>query len=165
MRLKEPTRKDDPSRADKEKRLETFIKSRLETLTDVEPGADELLIVARSIDSPVLNALDRLCPSAGGRINKARIVLLQDKSAQPELERLAASFPTSVRLAAAHRFGDAHEQLVIGLRDCWFGDCMRRDPNKRYAYEAYHEGDAEMARLARLSFSHLWESAVAAPAS
>ena len=162
MRLKETTLKDDHSRADKERRLESFIMSRLETMSDAEPGDGELLIVARSSDSTVLNALDRLCAKAGERINKARIIVLQDKSAQPELEKFAASFPTSVRLAAAHRFADAHEQLVIGLRDCWFGDCMRRDPNKRYTYEAYHEGDAEMARLARMSFSHLWESAVAA---
>jgi hypothetical protein len=160
MRLKEPARKDN-GRTDKEKRLETFIKSRLELMSQSEPGSDELLVVARSSDSPVINVLDRLMESSGGRINKARVVLLQDKHAQPGLGNWASNLPLSVRTAAAHRFADAHEQLVIGLHDCWFGDCMRRDPNKRDAYEAYHEGDAEMARLARLSFSHLWDSATA----
>jgi hypothetical protein len=164
MRLKEPTRKDN-SRTEKEKRLETFIKSRLERMSQSEPGADELLIVARSSDSPVINVLDRLLESSGGRINKARVVLLQDKHAETGLRSWESQLPLSVRLAEPHRFADAHEQLVIGLSDCWFGDCMRRDPNKRDAYEAYHEGDAEMARLARLSFSHLWDSATARAAS
>ena len=52
------------------------------------------------------------------------------------------------RVLGDPRFGAAHEQLVVGTH-VWTGDCLRRDPNKRDAFEVYHSDDASDPALRR----------------
>ena len=54
------------------------------------------------------------------------------------------------------RLADAHEQLVINDAACWVGDCMRRDPSKRDAFECYAPAHPEASRTAAVSFARLW---------
>ena len=44
-------------------------------------------------------------------------------------------------------------------RHVWTGDCLRRDPNKRDAFEVYHSGDATIRLYAAVSFEKLWAAA------
>ena len=62
------------------------------------------------------------------------------------------------RVLGDPRFGAAHEQLVVGTH-VWTGDCLRRDPNKRDAFEVYHSGDATIRLYAAASFEKLWAAA------
>jgi len=66
--------------------------------------------------------------------------------------------PIEIRWACNPRLLDAHEELVVGPLTSWTGDCMRRDPNKRDAYESFNSGCAEAAGWARISFDRLWQA-------
>lgn len=57
------------------------------------------------------------------------------------------------------RLCDAHEQLVLDGTATWIGDCLRRDPSKRDAYETFAKTDATTRRFAELSFERIWARA------
>ena len=57
------------------------------------------------------------------------------------------------------RLLDAHEQLILGPSSVWVGDCMRRDPAKRDAYECYARDSVETAVWAKRSFDRVWTRA------
>ena len=59
------------------------------------------------------------------------------------------------RVLGDPRFGAAHEQLVVSTH-VWTGDCLRRDPNKRDAFEVYYSDDAAVRLYAAGSFEKLW---------
>jgi hypothetical protein len=61
------------------------------------------------------------------------------------------------------RLLEAHEQLVLSDKKAWIGDCMRRDPSRRDAYESCCDGSDSRASWAARSFEHMW--AAAAPAN
>ena len=60
-------------------------------------------------------------------------------------EELAALAPAEIRWAKNPRMLDAHEQLVIGPNSTWMGDCMRRDPTKRDAFQSFNVDCPEAA--------------------
>ncbi|MEQ1576200.1 MAG: hypothetical protein ABL894_00975, partial [Hyphomicrobium sp.] len=62
----------------------------------------------------------------------------------------------TLRHAPDARLLDAHEQLILGPSSVWVGDCMRRDPAKRDAYECYASDSAETAVWAKRSFDRVW---------
>jgi hypothetical protein len=117
-----------------------------------------LLVVARSVDSPVVKAL----LSLGQEINAAglsiRLILAQlEHEHLPETwDRDLAGLACEVRWARRPRLIEAHEQLVVGPETCWIGDCMRRDPAKCDAFENYIEDCGEAAGCATVSFERLW---------
>jgi hypothetical protein len=51
---------------------------------------------------------------------------------------------------------DAHEQLVLGTTFSWQGDCMRRDPETRDAFETFECFNSEAARRVDRTFQALW---------
>jgi hypothetical protein len=59
---------------------------------------------------------------------------------------------------------EAHEQLILSPTAIWTGDCMRRDPVKRDAYEAYAPDSAETARIAQQCFERVWTASEPYPA-
>ncbi len=61
-----------------------------------------------------------------------------------------------VRQSCDVRLLDGHEQLAIGDRSAWIGDCMRREPLKRDAYESIAGTAPETAALAHRSFDRVW---------
>jgi hypothetical protein len=71
----------------------------------------------------------------------------------------ALPFAREVRWASHPRITEAHEQLVVAGAACWIGDCMRRDPTKRDAFEQYRADDEAASRVAARSFEHLWRIA------
>ncbi|MBS0242054.1 MAG: hypothetical protein JSS20_07740 [Proteobacteria bacterium] len=54
---------------------------------------------------------------------------------------------------------DAHEQLIVGDRGVWFGDCMRRDPMKRDSFGLELADDRHANRGGRFTFAELWRGA------
>ena len=155
---------------DKETKLKTFIKSYIEeaaarsgTLSGAssDTTADQgvLLLVLRSLDSPVAKAISALVKE--GMLDmpiKAifAVVPRGELDAEPA-EELTFPAANAVRMARDPRLLDVHEQLVLGPSTTWIGDCMRRDPRKRDAYECYAADCIETARWARISFERLWQ--------
>ena len=61
-----------------------------------------------------------------------------------------------IRWARNPALADAHEQMVLGTSFSWHGDCMRRDPETRDAFESFECFNAAAAHRASLSFAALW---------
>ncbi len=147
---------------DKIEALKSFIEaaaSRLEIPSDLARTAPTLL--ARSPESPVAQAI-LAAPAGLYRFGAPRIIFtrLCDASAMPALpDVMARAAERQFRLLADARYLDAHEQLVLATDCCWIGDCMRRDPMKRDAFEKFSESCANTARFATVSFEHLWNAA------
>ena len=146
-------------REDKIETLRTFIKSFLL----VSRGGDargDITLVARSAESPVARALVILSSEIVSRGLTVRAVF-----AHLEPEKTPAgwsvggpeiAFQRDLRWAKNPRLGDAHEQLVLGPVTCWIGDCMRRDPARRDAYEQFVASDGQTASTMATSFERLW---------
>jgi hypothetical protein len=118
------------------------------------------LVIARSPDSPVAQAL---CTHAGRlAATGIRIRAIFGEIEPGGTAALAAPFalPSECRLACDPRLLAAHEQLVLAPDCAWIGDCMRREPSKRDAYERFAANCAETAALASRSFERLWRAAV-----
>ena len=120
-----------------------------------------VLLVARSASSPVARAL----AASGTGLAAANIrIKAIFTSIAPELSAEGWTGPAStipfsrdVRWARNPRLADAHEQLVLGHSAVWFGDCMRRDPAKRDAFERYYPSCAQTVCVAERSFHRLWQ--------
>jgi hypothetical protein len=136
---------------EKEQRLRQFVAQHI--------GANRphpLLVVARSLNSPVVKAiagLDQTIAAAGGVV---RLILAQVDDEAQCLAGTALSCRHEIRWARHPRLIEAHEQLVLGPNTCWIGDCMRRDPVKCDAFENYVEDCGEAAGCAAVSFERLW---------
>jgi hypothetical protein len=68
----------------------------------------------------------------------------------------ASTSAVDIRWARREALIDAHEQLVLGTSLSWAGDCMRREPEKRDAYEQFDTFDTAAATLASGSFTRFW---------
>lgn len=143
---------------DKENKLKSFINKILQNTSINLPDKLELTVLARACDSPVLKALlmerDRLQElSCHIRI----VVVNRDPEATRELQAFLKEVSSFVGSDA--RLLDAHEQLTIGQSCSWIGDCMRREPSKRDAYECYSEECRETSAYALKSFDRVWNHA------
>lgn len=120
----------------------------------------EITIVARSAESPVARAV-----VASGMELAARNIVVKAIFAHLEPEKTNVGwsvagpeigFARELRWARNPRLADAHEQLVLDGSTCWIGDCMRRDPARRDAFEHFVNGDAQTSATMALSFKRLW---------
>ena len=59
------------------------------------------------------------------------------------------------------RLLDAHEQLVLGPQSAWCGDCMRRNPSERDAFESFLMDEVLLTGWAAKAFERLWAGAEA----
>jgi hypothetical protein len=146
-------------REDKEAQLKDFaakdITARLAANT---ASAHVYTVIARAPDSPVIRALSALggeliASGIGIRAILMDLDLFIEDQHKPTLLELGNA---EIRLLKDMRFAAAHEQLVLSPSRFWIGDCMRRDPAKRDAFEIFHEDNAAAARHAEISFSRLW---------
>jgi hypothetical protein len=157
--MKSAPRMDVVKREAKEDKLKEFISAHLATLapaTVVQPW----LLIARSAQSPVVKALNALAPD----LSKAQIsirtilALLDNETADCQTDAMVLC-TTECRVARNPRLLEAHEQLVLGPLTCWVGDSMRREPDKRDAYECYAADHATTARWSTTAFNRLWAAA------
>ncbi len=145
---------------DKEDKLRTFIAEHAVALAQASKSAiaqDEILVIARSRQSPVAQAIAALVRD--GQIAQPIRAIFAMKT---HTDTAAGDDGFATRMLAHDlRLLDAHEQLVIGSKTSWIGDCMRRDPNKRDAYECFAADCGVTAGWARTSFERLWAASIA----
>ena len=117
-------------------------------------------VVARSAESPVARALVALGTEIAGRGITVRAIFGQlEPEKTPAGWTIAGpgiAFSRELRWAKNPRLADAHEQLVLGPETSWIGDCMRRDPSRRDAYEQFSLADAYTTSTLQTSFERLW---------
>jgi len=153
MPVRLPVRASISRHEEKEQRLRLFIEHHLRLPSD---RAHQLLLVARSLESPVVRAiagLEQLIAATGGSV---RLILAQVDDEAQCLAGTALRCRHEIRWARHPRLIEAHEQLVLGPTTCWIGDCMRRDPAKCDAFENFVEDCGEAAGCAAVSFERLW---------
>jgi hypothetical protein len=147
-----------PHQDDKHTRICDFIRQHLTAGGDC-PRI--VLVVARSAQSPVLQALHTVVRDGVIPGIEARIVVVDEEAGAVAGD--AGELACDVRIANNPRLLDAHEQLIVGDAT-WYGDSMRRDPMKRDAFECFVTNDLAAARRARATFDRLWQSAGVLPA-
>jgi hypothetical protein len=153
---------------DKETKLKTFIRTLVEQTggsNDADPKGGAVLLIARSVESPVAKAVAALVREGTIRVPvKTILALAPRQEAEGVSETLAAIVGThGGRVVRDVRLFDAHEQIVLGQAASWVGDCMRRDPMKRDAYECFAGDCSKTAGWARTSFERLWDICEALP--
>ena len=160
MTLETPSRMQVVRKQEKEPRLKDFIGLELSRMAaaGAGPAGSRCLLLARTIDGPVVRALaTHAAELAAGSISVRLILSSLDVAAES-----AGSVPPAwlatcqVRWTRNTRLIDAHECLVIGAAATWVGDCMRRDPLKRDAFESYNPDSEKAAEQASRSFDRLW---------
>lgn len=146
---------------EKELRLRDFIMRDLETRRcgAVQAGPQAYLMIARSLESPAARALLASSVEAAAFGIRFRVLFLLDDAIAQGLNSAIVQHLDMIdaRFAVDTRLLDAHELLVLGPTTAWIGDCMRRDPAKRDAYEFYSTDAPEATRSAARSFERLWQ--------
>lgn len=139
---------------ERQERLAAFI----DEVAQDDFGNAPLTIIARSTTSPVVQAVAEFARRSGRPV---KVVFLEiDAIAEDQAEHSILDLPTGeFRVLNDARFGAAHEQLTLDQDRVWIGDCMRRDPAKRDAFEIYHECHPLAHREASASFARVWNAA------
>ena len=149
---------------DKESKLKSFIAQFVQDgcATGSPDRNRVLLVVVRSFESPAARAIASLAEEGALDLPVRAIVAIVGKGELDGTPQGASAFfaGQTVRLARDARLLDAHEQIVLGPVTSWIGDCMRRDPMKRDAYECFAADCAGTARWAQISFERLWQACV-----
>jgi len=144
-------------REDKEDRLKAFISNYLMANGDVN-GGQTWLLIARSVESPVVLAVTALAPAIKAAGYNVKTLLTHALPSVPDsAAQTPIGFACELRIARDVRLLDAHEQLHIDASTSWIGDCMRREPAKRDAYECYATGCVETAAWSARAFDRLWQ--------
>ncbi len=139
------------ARTDKEARLKDFIGEAL-----ASPGEDPardiyLTLFVRNPDSPVARSLYAAWTEGLAEKARIRILICDTNSEEPATASLLDIAGAEFRVLADPSFGPAHEQLVVGRSHVWIGDCLRRDPTKRDAFELYHPNNLKNGVFASAS--------------
>lgn len=158
MRISSPSQLMTMSRTEKETRLKDFIVESLTALAEGPGGSGTVTMLVRSIDSPTARAL-WAAVSASSAALEIRVIVADTHAEESSLSSLRDLPGIEFRLLSDPRFGASHEQLVVGRTHVWIGDCLRRDPNKRDAFELYHKADPVARKCATVSFEKLWARA------
>lgn len=157
MRFRPPLRVSSTRHGEKEQKLKDFILQHIARAPRSDAGSVQpLLIVARSVDSPVVGAIAAIDRELLAARVPVRMILAQATSDSAAGETQALACQHEIRWARHPRLIEAHEQLVVGPEVCWIGDCMRRDPTRCDAFENYVEDCGEAAGCAIVSFERLW---------
>lgn len=159
MRISSPSRLMTVSRTDKETRLKDFIAESLTALAEGPGGNGSVTMMVRSVDSPTARALSAALAEVPLLPLDIRVIVADTRVEDATLPSLRDITSIEFRLLNDPRFGASHEQLVVGRTHVWIGDCMRRDPNKRDAFELYHKADPVVRKCAAVSFEKLWSRA------
>jgi hypothetical protein len=146
-------------RTDKEARLKDFICEAFAARSEDPVREICLTLFIRNPDSPVARALHAAWTE--GLIEGARILLVVSETTveEPTAQSILDIPGVDCRVLSDRSFGPAHEQLTVGHARVWIGDCLRRDPTKRDAFEMYHGNDATSCVFALASFEKLWSRA------
>ncbi len=114
------------------------------------------LLVARSPESPVVQALRGHAVRMSSLGIRVRAIFSEVDQASPVHLSAPFSMPSECRIVRDTRLLAAHEQLSLSPTSTWIGDCMRREPNKRDAFEQYAGDCAKTGAHAARSFEQMW---------
>jgi hypothetical protein len=156
MRISSPSRLMTMSRTDKEARLRDFIVESLTALAESPGSNGSVTMMVRSVDSPTARALGAALAEVPLDALDVKVIIADTRVEDAALPSLRDVAGIEFRLLSDPRFGASHEQLVVGRTHVWIGDCLRRDPNKRDAFEIYHKADPVARKCASVSFEKLW---------
>lgn len=164
MRLGPAVRTNPLQHDDKEAKFRSFMFEDMSAATRANIAALEpaITLVARAPDSPVARTLAKFAGELQSTGHSMRVVFLETDCVLddcPESANLFNCPGVEIRVLNDSRFGAAHEQLVLNSSRVWIGDCMRRDPWKRDAFEMFHGNDQIAAAHGRVSFAKLWAGA------
>lgn len=151
MRCKTDTPSVEASRDERVARISSFIAERLGSQAD-GPAAG-ICLIARSLQSPVAKAVAMTTAESGVTVPVKALLASVDRKA---LDGLGTSW--EIRVVRTPRLLDAHEQLTVG-DGSWHGDALRRDPDRRDAFEQFHGQAGEAQAWAETSFQRLWAMA------
>jgi hypothetical protein len=161
MRLATSPRILQAGRDEKETKLKDFVAAHLtaRTANEIEASTNVFTLVVRAPDSPAAKALALLGAEMIAAGVSVRVLLLDTENAgeNAAAKSILELANADIRLLNDPRFSAAHEQLVLGNGRIWIGDCMRRDPSKRDAFEMFHADNAVAARHADVSFARMWK--------
>lgn len=123
-----------------------------------------ITILARSALSPSCRALCDRLPELEARGVTVQMIFASLGPAEAlnavfrAVQRLngQGAVPASMRCAHNPSLLDAHEQMTLGVRTVWTGDCMRRSSDNRNALDLFEENSIGSVRLADLAFSAMW---------
>ena len=160
MRIAPPSRLMMVARTDKEVRLKEFISEALINRADDPDLKEPVTLIVRNVASPAAVALNAVLSEGWCYVPAVRVIVF-DKAVDTASASLLDVEHAEFRHLDDRRFGAAHEQLVIGKQRVWIGDCLRRDPTKRDAFELYYAADATTGATAATSFDRLWALAKA----
>ena len=130
-----------------------------------EPGLGQrtVTLIARSAASPVARALLTAMTECESLAVRVEVLFAKAEPADQMAQWLEiatrndATDPFLALRKAGHPvLIDAHEQLVLGTTVSWQGDCMRRDPETRDAFETFECFNSEAAKRAARTFQALW---------
>lgn len=158
MRIKAPHRNGPPERADQEQQLKEFIRAGLE---NAPTGPEAVLLIARSPESMVSRVLFALSAEVAARMAGAHVIFAGGAPASGDTWRMSfdSRFQHEARLLRDPRFLDGHEQLIIGANHIWYGDSMRRDPDRRDGFASFQAAAPVDVARGRATFAHVWSAA------
>lgn len=145
---------------EKEAKLKAFIADHFARRDGLAGGqaADRVyLLIARSYESPVVRALSGAITELGITDATLKALVLVPGNHPADTWPANLIEVTDLRITSDIRLLDAHEQLWLDAETVWVGDCMRREPSKRDAYECYADGCETTAKSVETAFNHLWE--------
>lgn len=146
---------------DKEAKVREFIRREMAAAIADGGALGPYLLMALSENSPVARALAGLAGELESAGIAVRAVFAESSTATETVTEVAKGLErvAIARQAADPRLLDAHEQLILSDTSVWTGDCMRRDPSKRDAYESHANGTPETVVWAKRSFDQFWSKA------
>ncbi len=164
MRLATSPRLQNIGREEREAKLREFVATALvvrRASGDSAPASITLL--ARAPDSPVARVIASMATElTAANISLTAVLLdLEAFTEEPGRPSILDMSNADVRVLTDPRFTSAHEQMVLSANIMWLGDCMRRDPAKRDAFELFHHDNPEATSHAVTSFNRLWATAQA----
>ncbi len=145
---------------EKEAKLKAFIADHIARIRcDGQTSMTErtMLLIARSHESPVVRALASAVADGGASGISLKALILVPGAASDSTWPAELAGSTEYRLLSDLRLLDAHEQLWLDDATAWVGDCMRREPSKRDAYECYAHGCTTTAQSVEAAFQRMWD--------
>jgi hypothetical protein len=146
---------------EKEARLKDFVSRHLSGAAGAPRAPHVMSVIARGFDSPVVLALSAVSADLAAAGCHVRLMIVQRDGVAPSAAVLQSMAHYECRLGCDTRLLDAHEQLLIGDRTAWIGDCMRREPAKRDAYECYSADCQQTATFVQRAFDRIWTAGLA----
>lgn len=152
------------TRDGKEAKLKDLIVQDLQTRKNTPNAAapSRYTVIARATDSVVAQALISSAADIAAAGLEISAILFESEMTfeeTPQAISLMEITGVTCRVLRDQRFAAAHEQLVLNDGRVWIGDCMRRDPSKRDAFEMFHDGNNGAEQNATASFNRLWAHA------